>query len=92
MYKIKQSTTNNKPSTVSAVVNATASLPTTDSTIKATAKSPNDDYEYPENYKSTNDTTRYQKTPSAATMQPNPAYSLETFVQNDSNPVYENLN
>ena len=88
VYKIKQSTANNKPSPVSAVVTA-ASLPREDSTIKATTC--NDDYEYPENFKSRDDTTRYQKYPSGATLQPNPAYSMEVFDKNDSTPVYESL-
>ena len=88
VYKIKQPTANNIPSSVNAVITA-ASLPREDSTIKGTAC--NDVYEYPENYKSSNDTTRYQKTPSAATLQPNPAYSMEAFDKNDSTPVYENV-
>ena len=87
VYKIKQSTTNDKPSPISAVV-TTASLPRGDSTIKATC---NDDYEYPENYNSRDDTTtRYQKNPSA-TLQPNPAYSMEPFDKSDNTPVYENF-
>ena len=90
VYKIKESTANNKPSSVGAIVTAMASLPT-DSTIKSIATIPNDDYEYPEDSKSANYMTRYQKNPSAATMQSNPAYSLETIDKNDSTPVYENL-
>ena len=94
VYKIKQSTTNDKPSPrspVSAVV-TTASLPRGDSTIKATTTACNDDYEYPENYKSRDDTTtRYQKNPSAAVLQPNPAYSMEPFDKSDNTPVYENF-
>lgn len=78
VYKIRQSTSNNKPSPVSAVISV-ASLPRGDSTIKATPTSCNDDYEYPENYKSRDDpTTRYQRNPSAP-LQPNPAYSMEPF-------------
>ena len=88
VYKIRQSTSNNKPSPVRAVI-PTASLPRGDSTIKATTTTCNDDYEYPEN--SRDDlTTRYQRNPSAP-LQPNPAYSMEPFDKNDNTPVYENL-
>ena len=90
VYKIRQSSSNNKPSPVRAVI-PTASLPRGDSTIKATTTACNDDYEYPENYKSRDDpTARYQQNPTA-TLQPNPAYSMEPFDKNDNTPVYENL-
>ena len=90
VYKIKQSTTNDKPSPISAVV-TTASLPRGDSTIKAITTTCNDDYEYPENYESRDDTTtRYQRNPSAP-LQPNPAYTMEPFDKSDNAPIYENF-
>ena len=82
VYKIKQPTAKNVPSSVSAIV---AGTPVSNmSTIKGATSGTNADYEYPEN------NTRYQSNPSAV-LQPNPAYSMEGFDKDENTQIYENL-
>ena len=92
MYKIiksKKSTARNEVSATGPIVTDT-SLPR-DSTIKGTTSECNDEnYEYPENFNSEKDNVRYQRNPGAS-LQMNPAYSVEKFDGSNNAPVYENL-
>ena len=89
MYKIIKT----KQSTAKKDISATA----TDAslhrkfTIKGNTSSYNDEnYECPDNFNQAKDAARYQSNPSA-TMQMNPAYSMEKFDGNNNTRVYENL-